>query len=88
MSFPSYGIVGMRMRSGPRAKSVHLRGGWPSCARTCQLMTFLIVMNMYVCTYVHTYVRMIPHSEPRANVLGNNVLVVLTLLLTSNPNFS
>ena len=33
-------ILGIRMHSGPRAKSMHLRR---SCVRICQLTTFLIV---------------------------------------------
>ena len=36
------------MHSGPRAKSMHLR---PSCVCSCQLVTFLIVMDTYVYTY-------------------------------------
>ena len=50
-------ILGMHMRSGPRAESKHLRCGRPSCARACQLTTFLIqfliTTDMYVRTYAH-----------------------------------
>ena len=45
-------ILGIRMHSVPHAKSMHLRRGWPSCARSCQLITFLIVTDMYIRTYV------------------------------------
>ena len=27
--------------------------GWPSCAHTCQLTTFLIMTDTHICTYVH-----------------------------------
>lgn len=36
------------MRSGPRGKSVHLWRSRPSCAHTCQLMTFLIMTDTYI----------------------------------------
>ena len=35
------------MHGGPRAKSMHLRYGWPSSGHACQL-TLLIVMDMYI----------------------------------------
>ena len=42
----------------------------PVSERECKL-TFLSVTNMYVRTYIHTCWEQIPHSEPRANALGN-----------------
>ena len=47
---------------------VHLRHGRPSCARACQLTTFLIVTDTYIRTSI-------PHSEPRANALGNYMYI-------------
>ena len=41
------------MHSGPHTKSMHLRHGRPSCAHACQLMTFLIVTDSYICMYIH-----------------------------------
>ena len=53
-------VLGIHMRSGPHANSMHLRHGRPSCARACQLMTFLIVMD----TYVHHENRSLIQSLP------------------------
>ena len=48
-------ILGIRIRSGPRANTImRMRiNVSPSCACACQLMTFLIVMDTYIQTYVH-----------------------------------
>ena len=51
------------MHSGPRAKSMHLWCGQPSCAHACQLTTFLIVTDTYIRMYVRHTIG--PHSEPR-----------------------
>ena len=52
-------ILGIRMRSGPRAKSMHLRCGQPSCAHACQLSIpdHDGHLHMYIHMHVHTYVR-------------------------------
>ena len=49
-----HGLLEIRMHSGPRAKFMHLRRGRPSCACACQLTTFLIVTDTYICTYICT----------------------------------
>ena len=41
--------LGIRMRSGPHAKSMHLRRGRPSCVRACHIPDHD--------GHVHTYVR-------------------------------
>ena len=44
--------LGIHMRSGSCAKSMHLRRGRSSCTCACPLTTFLIMMNTYIYMYV------------------------------------
>ena len=62
-------VLGIHMRSGPHANSMHLRHGRPSCARACQLMTFLIVMD----TYVHHENRSLIQSLPLMSLEINTI---------------
>ena len=57
-------ILGIRICSGPRANIImRMRiNVSPSCAYACQLTTFLIVTDTYICTYIRTYV----HHENRS----------------------